>query len=201
MAKRLELSCLLASSLAIALGLLGPSCTPKPSGDRVQASPSAAASFPVTSPAFAASGEIPKKQSCEGGDVSPALAWSGLPLGTKSLALIVDDPDAPDPAAPKTTWVHWLLYDIPVDATGLSEGIKDLPVGTKEGLNDWKRTGYGGPCPPVGKHRYFHKVYALDAVLPDLGSPSKAELEKAMQGHVLGKGELVGTYQKSGKAE
>jgi Raf kinase inhibitor-like YbhB/YbcL family protein len=127
------------------------------------------------------------------------LAWSGLPPGTKSLALIVDDPDAPDPAAPKTTWVHWVLYDIPPDATGLPAGVasKDLPRGTREGVNDWKRTGYGGPCPPTGKHRYFHKLYALDVVLGDLGKPTKAKLEAAMKGHVLESYELIGTYQKT----
>jgi Raf kinase inhibitor-like YbhB/YbcL family protein len=121
-----------------------------------------------------------------------------LPPGTKSLALIVDDPDAPDPAAPKMTWVHWVLYNIPPDATGLSQGVKpaDLPRGTFEGINDWKRTGYGGPCPPIGTHRYFHKLYALDVVLPDLGKPSKAQLEQAMKGHVRAQSELIGTYKK-----
>jgi len=152
----------------------------------------------LTSPAFAAGGEIPEPFTCEGPDVSPALDWTGVPEGAKSLVLIVDDPDAPDPKAPKMTWVHWVLYDLPPTATGLPEGAAtgDLPDGTLEGLNDWKRTGYGGPCPPIGRHRYFHKLYALDTVLPDLGRPTKAALEKAMQGHVLGKAELIGTYQK-----
>ena len=106
--------------------------------------------------------------------------------------------DAPDPAAPRMIWVHWVLYNIPKGATGLAEGVKaqDLPAGTKEGLNDWKRAGYGGPCPPIGRHRYFHKLYALDVVLPDLGTPTKTELEKAMKGHILGQGELIGTYQR-----
>jgi Raf kinase inhibitor-like YbhB/YbcL family protein len=110
----------------------------------------------------------------------------------------VDDPDAPDPAAPKMTWVHWVLYNIPPGATGLSEGVKsaELPKGTKEGLNDWKRTGYGGPCPPIGRHRYFHKLYALDVVLPDLGRASKQEVEKAIRGHILASAELVGTYKR-----
>jgi Raf kinase inhibitor-like YbhB/YbcL family protein len=126
------------------------------------------------------------------------LAWKQLPAATKSLALIVDDPDAPDPAAPKLTWVHWVVYNIPPHVTGFKEGIKagELPQGTLEGLNDWKRTGYGGPCPPIGRHRYFHKLYALDTVLPDLKHPTKAQLEKAMQGHILEKFELIGTYQK-----
>ena len=152
----------------------------------------------ITSQAFSNNEEIPTKYTCDNKDISPALEWSGLPVGTKSLALIVDDPDAPDPAAPKMTWVHWVLYNIPPSATGLPEAVKsqDLPKGTKEGLNDWKRTGYGGPCPPIGRHRYFHKLYALDAVLPDLGKPTKKDLEKAMDGHILARATLVGTYQR-----
>jgi Raf kinase inhibitor-like YbhB/YbcL family protein len=152
----------------------------------------------ITSSAFSHNGEIPKRYTCDGDDVSPDLAWSGVPEGTKSLVLIVDDPDAPDPAAPQMTWVHWVLYNIPPDATALSEAVAPtaLPAGTREGLNDWKRTGYGGPCPPIGRHRYFHKLYALDAVLPDLGRPSKAKLEKAMEGHILEQAELIGTYKR-----
>ena len=152
----------------------------------------------LTSAAFAHNGAIPKQYTCQGAEVSVPLAWSSLPAGTKSLALIVDDPDAPDPAAPKLTWVHWVVYNIPPSATGFKEGIKagELPKGTLEGLNDWQRTGYGGPCPPIGRHRYFHKLYALDAVLPDLKRPTKVQLEKAMQGHILEKFELIGTYQK-----
>lgn len=152
----------------------------------------------LTSSAFTQDGSIPKLYTCQGKDISPALAWSGLPAETKSFALIVDDPDAPDPAAPKMTWVHWVLYNIPVSATGLAEAIAPakLPSGTLEGMNDWKRTGYGGPCPPIGRHRYFHKLYALDAMLPDLKHPTKPELEKAMKGHMLEKVELMGTYQK-----
>jgi Raf kinase inhibitor-like YbhB/YbcL family protein len=156
--------------------------------------------FSLTSPAFGEGGEIPTRYTCEGQDVSPPLAWSDLPSGTKSLVLIVDDPDAPDPKAPKMTWVHWVLYNLPPTAGQLAEAVerKPLPTGTREGLNDWKRTGYGGPCPPVGRHRYFHKLFALDTVLPDLGRPTKAQLEKAMQRHVLAGTELVGTYQKKG---
>jgi Raf kinase inhibitor-like YbhB/YbcL family protein len=152
----------------------------------------------LTSLAFAHLAAIPSKYTCEGADLSPPLAWSGLPAGTKSLALIVDDPDAPDPAAPKMTYVHWVLYNIPPTATGLAEAIRPaaLPAGTREGVNDWRRTGYGGPCPPIGRHRYFHKLYALDAALPELGRPTKAQLEKAMTGHILDQAELVGTYQK-----
>ena len=152
----------------------------------------------LNSSAFEPNGPIPAKYACEGEDVSPALTWSGVPSGTESLALIVDDPDAPDPAAPKMTWVHWVLYDVPPSAQGLSEaaGVNSLPRGTREGLNDWKRKGYGGACPPIGRHRYFHKLYALDIVLPDLGAAGKPELETAMEGHVLGRAELVGTYEK-----
>ncbi|MGD8985756.1 MAG: YbhB/YbcL family Raf kinase inhibitor-like protein [Desulfobacteraceae bacterium] len=152
----------------------------------------------LESPNFENQGDIPKKFTCDGADISPALAWSDVPEGTKSFALIVDDPDAPDPANPRMTWVHWVLYNIPTTARSLPEGVikKDLPEGTLEGLNDWKRPGYGGPCPPVGKHRYFHKLYALDVVLPDMGQPTKAKLEKAMEGHVLAKSELIGLYHR-----
>ncbi len=152
----------------------------------------------LRSPAFEPNGEIPVRYTCDGQDVSPPLEWSGVPEGTRSLVLIVDDPDAPDPAAPRMTWVHWVLYNIPPSATGLPEGVSpsDLPPGTLQGLNDWKRTGYGGPCPPIGRHRYFHKLYALSEVLPDLGTPTKADLLRAMEGKVLERAELVGTYQR-----
>jgi len=152
----------------------------------------------LTSPAFEPGGPIPRRHTCQGDDTSVPLAWSGLPAGTQSLVLIVDDPDAPDPEAPKRTWVHWVLYNIPPSAVGLAAGIEPtaLPKGTRQGKNDWGRSGYGGPCPPIGRHRYFHKLYALDTVLPDLEVPAKAELEKAMQDHVLAKFELIGTYEK-----
>jgi Raf kinase inhibitor-like YbhB/YbcL family protein len=152
----------------------------------------------ITSTAFAPNGEIPRRFTCEGEDLSPPLAWTGAPAGTKSFALVVDDPDAPDPAAPKMTWVHWILYDLPAGATGLAEGVAPaaLPAGTREGVNDWKRTGWGGPCPPIGRHRYFFELYALDTTLGDLGRPTKALLEQAIAGHVLARAELVGTYQK-----
>jgi Raf kinase inhibitor-like YbhB/YbcL family protein len=157
----------------------------------------------ITSPAFAAGHDIPSDYTCEGGDVSPRLDWSGTPAGTVSFALVVDDPDAPDPAAPKMTWVHWILYNLPADAKRLPEAVEPdaLPLGTREGKNDWKRTGYGGPCPPIGRHRYFFKLYALDAMLPDIRTPTKAQLEKAMEGHILEKAELMGTYQKARKDE
>ncbi|MGB8339880.1 MAG: YbhB/YbcL family Raf kinase inhibitor-like protein [Burkholderiales bacterium] len=154
----------------------------------------------LISSAFLLNAEIPVQYTCEGNDTSPPLSWSGVPAGTKSLALIVDDPDAPDPAAPKMTWVHWVLYNLLPDVSALPEGVlsNGLPTGAREGLNDWQRTGYGGPCPPIGRHRYFHKLYALDVVLPDLHRPTKAQLKRAMQGHVLGKAELIGTYKKRG---
>jgi Raf kinase inhibitor-like YbhB/YbcL family protein len=153
----------------------------------------------LKSSAFTHNGEIPRRYTCQGEDVSVPLAWSGAPAATKSLVLVVDDPDAPDPKAPRMTWVHWVLYNLPPTANALKEGVKsaDLPKGTLEGLNDWKRTGYGGPCPPIGRHRYFHKLYALDERLPAMESPTKAELEQAMKGHVLEKAELIGTYQKT----
>ncbi len=149
--------------------------------------------------AFAPGGAIPKRYTCEGDDVSPPLAWSGLPAGTKSLALIIEDPDAPDPQAPKTTWVHWVLYNLAPTATSLAENAMQhgLPQGTLLGRNDWGRTGYGGPCPPIGRHRYFHRLFALDVLLPDLHGPRKAPLEKAMRGHILAEAALMGTYQKS----
>ena len=152
----------------------------------------------IHSPAFADGGAIPSRYTCQGADVSPPLAWSGVPVAAQSVVLIVDDPDAPDPAAPKMTWVHWLLYNLPPTLDGLPEGIAAaaLPAGTLEGMNDWRRLGYGGPCPPIGRHRYFHKLYALAAPLPDLHQPTKAELEQAMSGHVLAVAELVGTYKK-----
>ena len=155
----------------------------------------------LSSTSFSPQGSIPAKYTCEGNDTSPPLTWSGVPPSAKSLALIVDDPDAPDPKAPKVTWVHWVVYDLPPQASGLAESPagKSLPQGAREGLNDWKKTGYGGPCPPIGRHRYFFKLYALDTALPDLKRPSKADLLKAMEGHVVGTAELVGTYEKGKK--
>ena len=150
----------------------------------------------LTSSAFARNADIPSLCTCEGRDQSPPLAWSGVPAGTKSLALIVDDPDAPDPKAPKMTWVHWVVYNLPPGCTGLAKGAKALPSGARDGTNDWKRPGYGGPCPPIGRHRYYHKLYALDVVLPDLRQPTKAQLLAAMQGHVVAEAVLMGTYQK-----
>ena len=150
----------------------------------------------ITSIAFAPNGSIPSLHTCEGRNVSPPLTWSGVPATARSLVLIVDDPDAPDPAAPRMTWVHWLLYNLPADTTGLPEAAQSFPAGTLAGLNDWQRAGYGGPCPPIGRHRYFHKLYALDVVLPDLKMPNKKSLEQAMQGHIVAEAQLVGSYQK-----
>jgi hypothetical protein len=154
----------------------------------------------ISSPAFGSNEPIPARYTCEGDDISPALAWSGVPSDAKSLVLIVDDPDAPDPNNPKTTWVHWVLYNLPVSSSGLPDAVReqDLPAGTRQGRNDWKRLGYGGPCPPIGRHRYFHKLYALDTELPDLGDATKAAVEQAMNGHVLASAQLIGTYQKRG---
>lgn len=147
---------------------------------------------------FPAGGSIPSVHTCDGQDTSPALSWTGIPPGARSLALVVVDPDAPDPAAPRMTWVHWVLYNIPPHATGLPSAVGpgELPPGTRTGINDFGKTTYGGPCPPVGRHRYFHRLYALDVELPDLGHPTRQQLEKAMQGHVLAQAELVGTYQR-----
>jgi len=145
----------------------------------------------ITSPAFENGAGMASRYTCQGKGISPPLAFFGAPSEAKSLALIVDDPDAP-----KRTWVHWLLYNLPPDAAGLAEAVDGLPAGTLEGSNDWKRTGYGSPCPPVGRHRYFFKLYALDVRLPDLGAPDKATLLAAMQGHVIAEAQLIATYQK-----
>jgi hypothetical protein len=153
-------------------------------------------SLTLTSPSFADGGEIPRRHTCEGEDRAPALAWSGVPAGARSLALIADDPDAPDPAAPRMTYVHWVLANLPPASAGLPEGATPLPSGTRVGLNDWGRPAYGGPCPPIGRHRYFFKLYALDVELPQLERFRKADLERAMHGHVLETAQLVGTYQK-----
>lgn len=152
----------------------------------------------LTSTAFPHQGDIPSLYTCDGRDISPPLNWAGVPPNTKSLALIAYDPDAPDPAAPKMIWVHWVLYNLPWDCNGLRQdvGSRDLPAGTREGQNNWRRTGYGGPCPPIGRHRYFFKLLALGTVLPDLGSPGKTQLEEAMAAHILEETELMGTYQR-----
>ena len=150
----------------------------------------------ITSKAFSHNGEIPTQYNCEGADIAPPLSFGGIPKTAKTVALIMDDPDAPDPKAPKMTWVHWVLAGIPASATELPEGGKPLPAGTREGRSSWNRTGYGGPCPPIGRHRYFFKLYALDSDLADLKSFNKDQLLAAMKGHILAEAELIGTYQK-----
>ncbi|MDL1865871.1 YbhB/YbcL family Raf kinase inhibitor-like protein [Betaproteobacteria bacterium PRO4] len=154
----------------------------------------------LTSPSFSHHGLIPECHTCDDKDFSPELIWTGVPENAKSLVLIVDDPDAPDPQAPRMTWVHWILYNIPPATRKLPAQVPkdELPAGTLEGINNWERTGYGGPCPPIGTHRYFHKLYALDILLPDLKQPTKAVLEKAMQGHVITQTELIGLYRRPG---
>ena len=144
-------------------------------------------SLTLSSPAFAANAALPARHTCDGSEVSSPLRWSGVPVGARSLALIVDDPDAPDPAAPQRTWVHWVLYDLPPTAIGLPEGVTaaQLPAGTHEGINGWGHTVF--------------KLYALGAVLPDLGKPDKAQLLKAMAAHELAHAELVGMYQRVGR--
>jgi Raf kinase inhibitor-like YbhB/YbcL family protein len=152
-----------------------------------------AVNMQLKSTAFSAGGTIPKENTCDGADVSPLLAWSDAPTGTKSFALIADDPDAP-----VGTWVHWVMFDLPADSSGLAAGIAkqpELPNGARQGTNDFRKTGYGGPCPPPGKpHRYFFKLYALDGKLGLKAGATKAEVEKAMKGHILAQGELLGRY-------
>ena len=152
----------------------------------------------LTSTAFAASGGIPTKYTCESqSEVSPPLAWNDVPPQAKSLALIVEDPDAPDPKAPQRIWVHWVVVNLPPGPGKLDEG-GPLPAGARAGLNDWKKPAWGGPCPPIGRHRYFFRLYALDTKI-DLQQPTKAELESAMKGHILATAELMGTYEKTKK--
>ena len=147
----------------------------------------------LTSSAFRDGSEIPARYTCDGENVSPPLAWDEVPPTARSLALIVDDPDAPDPAAPKRTWVHWVVVNLPPDSGGFEANV---PLGhLHAGVNDWDRTGWGGPCPPIGRHRYVFKLYALDAALGGT-NPSKRELERAMAGHVVAEATLTGTYQK-----
>jgi Raf kinase inhibitor-like YbhB/YbcL family protein len=155
----------------------------------------------LSSSAFSEGGIIPSKYTCEGDDVSPPLQWSGAPQNTRSFALIVDDPDAPDPAAPKMVYVHWVVADIPASVSSLPENASKsgMPGGSVTGLNDWKKTEYGGPCPPIGRHRYFFKLYALDSALDGLSSPTKKDIEAAIDGHVLTQAQLMGTYQKGDK--
>ena len=151
--------------------------------------------FEIKSSAFNNGSAIPSKYTCDGQDVSPPLNWSGAPSGTKSFALIADDPDAP-----VGTWVHWVAWNIPATAAGLKEALEKnaaLTDGTRQGLSDFKRAGYGGPCPPSGTHRYMFKLYALDTVIDLDQTTTKAKLETAMKGHVLAQTTLMGTYSRS----
>ena len=154
------------------------------------------AEIKLTSSAFSEGQPIPRAYTCDGVNISPPLEWSGVPKTARTIAIVCDDPDAPD--APGGAWVHWVLYNLPPTATGIVEGgaSGSLPAGTRDGVNDWGRTGYGGPCPPIGRHRYFHKLYALDVALADLGKAKKADVERAMKGHVVAESTLIGTYQK-----
>ena len=152
-----------------------------------------AADFKITSTAFGAGEKVPVPYTCDGKDVSPPLAWSGAPEGVKTFALIMDDPDAPG-----GTWVHWVIYNIPADVTSLSKGIPTdatLEGGILQGANSWNRTGYGGPCPPGGTHRYFFKLYALSESLDLKPGASKRKLLKAMDGKILGETEWMGTFR------
>ncbi len=154
----------------------------------------------LSSTSFAPGGGIPARHTCDGADTSPPLAWTNVPRAARSLALIVDDPDAPDPAAPKRVWVHWVLYNIPPSMTALAEGNPRSPVpdSAREGLNDSGTAGYEGPCPPIGTHRYFHTLYALDAVLPDLGPrATRKDLDAAMAGHILASAQVMGKYARA----
>jgi len=181
--------------LALASLMNSPAQEPKPATKEKKSM-----NLQMTSTAFAEGQPIPEKHTCQGRDLSPPLKWTNAPANTRSFALIADDPDAPDPKAPKMTWVHWVLYDLPATTIELAEDLAKtpaLPNGAKQGLTDFKRTGYGGPCPPPGgAHRYFFKLYALDAVLDLKPGATKKELLKAMEGHVLAEGQLMGTYQR-----
>jgi hypothetical protein len=156
--------------------------------------------FQLRSTAFEPDQPIPARHTCDGVDLSPPLEWAGVPAGTRTLALLVDDPDAPDPAAPRRVWVHWIRYDIPAGSPGLAEGAGNRAPegGARETLTDSNALGWQGPCPPIGRHRYYFRLYALDTVLPDLGPKARrADFERATEGHVLGTAVLMGTYARS----
>lgn len=174
---------------ALVLGLSACNRDGNPSPPSASASTSQAG-LKVTSRAFAHGATIPRKYGCKGEDVSPPLAWSGVPASAKGLALVMYDPDAP-----AGTWVHWVLL-LPPDVSQLAEGSKELPAGARQGTNSWGKIGYGGPCPPSGTHRYFFQLSALDTDLASLQHPTREVLESAMKGHVVARGELMGTYGK-----
>ena len=148
----------------------------------------------ITSPAFTNNARIPSRYTCQGEDISPPLRVEGVPDGARSLVLLVDDPDAPDPDAPKMVWDHWVVWNIPPETTLIDEG--GLPAGSLEGRNSWRRNDYGGPCPPVGTHRYFFKLYALDTTLDLPASATKADVEAAIEASVLDQAQLIGLYSK-----
>lgn len=154
--------------------------------------------FILSSPEFRHENAIPERFTCEGDDISPTLHWSGAPEEAQSLALLVEDPDAPDPEAPKRIFTHWIIYNLPVDSRGLDEAVRreDLPGGAQLGKNDFGRDMWGGPCPPIGRHRYVFKLYALDCRLDQLKMPDRRSLLEAMRGHILAQTELMGTYKK-----
>lgn len=161
-----------------------------------------AALLKLTSPAFAPGADLPARCTRDGANVAPPLAWTAPPAGTASFVLIVEDPDAPDPAAPRMTWVHWVVYNLPADLRAIPEDWRppDRPGQAREGMTDRKNTGYDGPAPPIGKHRYFFRLYALDIRLPDQAAPpTKTQLFKLMHGHVLAQAELIGRYQRGGR--
>jgi len=148
----------------------------------------------LTSTAFKEGESIPHQYTCDGVNVSPPLEWSGVPKSAKTVAMIADDPDAPS-----GTWVHWILYNLPAENIGMVENLptgENLKAGGLQGKNDFGNVGYGGPCPPSGTHRYFFKIYALDGELPLKAGATKPEVEKAMEGHVMAQGQLMGTYRR-----
>ncbi|MGI8400942.1 MAG: YbhB/YbcL family Raf kinase inhibitor-like protein [Gemmatimonadaceae bacterium] len=172
-----------------------------PPRGNIVANTSSPATLTVTSTAFSPNGSMPVKYTCEGPGVSPPVELGGIPGGAKSIVLIVEDPDAPDPAKPTRIVSHWVTYNIPPNTSSLAENASKsgLPAGAEQGLNERNAVGYMGPCPPIGRHRYFFKAFALDTVLTGLNKPKKSDVEAAMKGHVVGSGELVGTYQKTKK--
>jgi Raf kinase inhibitor-like YbhB/YbcL family protein len=164
------------------------------------ATTTAARALELHSSAFVNNGDLPARLTCTDAGHSPPLEWSGAPAGTKSFVLIVVDPDAPDPKAPTRTVIHWILYNLPANERSLPEGMDGAPQGGLDGMNDMLKTGYSPPCPPIGRHRYIHTLYAMDENLPSLGAATRESLADAMKGHVLATAELIGTYEKRRKS-
>jgi hypothetical protein len=192
--KSISMTAAICGALLAACGHDGATRTAGTADDPVP--PAGAPSLVVTSNEFKDGAAVPIAHTCDGADVAPSLAWTGAPATTKSFAVIVDDPDAPDPAAPKQTWVHWVLVNVPQSVTSLPVGAGlSPPAGASNGTNDWGKAEWRGPCPPIGRHHYRFQVYALDA---ELGTPgiTKPALLAAIAGHVVARGVLVGTYQK-----